>query len=878
MNVRVRILAALACLALAAGTVSSTGTAEAQEPTLPVFIAGQAQIVPGFNTSSQWIRQQLWVETEFDTDGDGQLDRMHVDVTRPLQTQTEGLKVPVVYETSPYYAGTASTASQYFWNVNHEVGATPPPRVSPPLINHQPNRTAVSTSHVSTWVPRGFAVVHSDSPGTGLSQGCPTVGGINESLAPKAVIDWLNGRAKGFTSVAGDTEVVADWSTGKVGMTGTSYNGTLPLAAATTGVDGLEAIIPIAPNTSYYHYYRSNGMVRNPGGWVGEDVDYLFDYINSGFPATRQYCIDTVRVGLMNANQDRTTGDYNDFWAGRDYLNVIDNVEAAVLMAHAFNDWNVIPEHSKRITDALKDVGVPLQMYYHQGGHGGAPPLGLQNRWFTRYLYGVDNGVENDPKAWVTRETATCPARTATVVGDQANTDVLTVADTAALNIGMTLTIPQTNATNTITNTTRVIVDVPDATTVLLASAVATAAGQRVVDGAVVSIVCSTANPTPYGDYPNPAADDVTFNLQAGAPTRGGFTPLALADEGTETLVDDVTCNIGNLAVAASSPNRLVYTTPSLSAPLHISGSPTVTVRMAANKPALSLSVTLVRLPWSGASACTSSTIATSTSVVTRGWADPQNHSSITNGEPLVPGQFYDVTFELQPDDQILPAGTQLGLVITSSDREFTIRPAPGTELTVDLAGTSLDLPVVGGRLALGICDAADPRSTVEIGGIATRVVNHTLAGTCSINSHIMEGEDWPTPGAFVAHVTELVAELVAAGIIDVREGNAIIGAAARSQVDHTSVAGGAVSVRFTHTGEEPVVVSSASVQQLDCDTLQPIGGSTPAGAAGPLVQDSAGVYRYPWATSAAWAGSCRQLTLTFADGGSHQVVYRFHR
>ena len=75
------------------------------------------------------------------------------------------------------------------------------------------------------------------------------MGGANESLAPKAVIDWLNGRAKGFTAVGGGEEVRADWATGKVGMTGTSYNGTLPLAAATTGVEGLEAIIPVSPNT-----------------------------------------------------------------------------------------------------------------------------------------------------------------------------------------------------------------------------------------------------------------------------------------------------------------------------------------------------------------------------------------------------------------------------------------------------------------------------------------------------------------------------------------------------------------------------------------------------------------------------------------------------
>ena len=87
--------------------------------------------------------------------------------------------------------------------------------------------------------------------------------------------------------------------------------------------------------------------------------------------------------------------------------------------------------------------------------------------------------------------------------------------------------------------------------------------------------------------------------------------------------------------------------------------------------------------------------------LITRGWADPQNHASITQGEPLVPGQFYDVTFDLQPDDQIIAAGQRIGLMIFSSDPEFTLWPAPGTALTVDLVGTSLMLPVVGGPEAL---------------------------------------------------------------------------------------------------------------------------------------------------------------------------------
>ncbi|MFJ2033961.1 Xaa-Pro dipeptidyl-peptidase [Streptosporangium sp. NPDC087985] len=784
-RLRARAAAAAICAGVLTATVlTATGVANAQPKAGPIFSDGQAQIVPEFSDSSQWIRQQLWVETEFDTDGDGKRDRVHVDVTRPRQTETEGLKVPVIYETSPYYAGTASTNSQYLWNVSHELGAVPPPRTSPPLIPFQANRTSVSTSMVSTWVPRGFAVVHSDSPGTGLSQGCPTVGAPNESLAPKAVIDWMNGRAKGYTAVDGGDEVVATgWSTGKVGMTGTSYNGTLPLAAATTGVDGLEAIIPVAPNTSYYHYYRSNGLVRNPGGWPGEDIDFLFDYISSGYPDRRAYCAETVRVKEMNAHQDRVTGDYNDFWAGRDYLNQLDKVKAATLMAHAFNDWNVVPEHSVRIYEALKAKGIPLQAYFHQGGHGGNPPLVMTNKWFTRYLYGVQNGVENDPKAWVAREAEACPPRTATVVGDQANAATLKVADTSQIPLGFTLTVPQTNANGTVTNTTRVVDSIPDSTTLVLASPVATAAGQRVANGTTVSIACSAANPTPYADYPNPAASQVTFQLQPGGNTAGGLTSLAKPGTGNETLVDagNTACNAGTLATQQSE-NRLLYTTPVLTAPMHLSGTPQITVRLASSKPAANLSVALVRLPWTGASGCTSSTQGTSTSIITRGWADPQNHSSLTYGEPLTPGRFYDVTFPLEPTDKVLQPGQQLGLMIFSTDAEFTLRPQPGTRLTVDLAGTSVKLPVVGGPLAVGICPA-DSSKTVVIGGVDSGVQNRVLAGTCTIRHHILDQEKWKNHGQFVSHVGDVADQLAAADLISGRDRGALVSAAARSNI-----------------------------------------------------------------------------------------------
>lgn len=606
-------------LASAILVAASTSAPILAQGAAPVFANGQAQVVPAFADTSRWIRERLWVETEFDSDGDGRRDRVHVDVTRPGPT-ADGLKVPVIYETSPYYAGTSGDRA-FLWNVRQELGAPSPARTSQPPVQFQAERTRVSNSHVATWVPRGFAVVHSDSPGTGLSQGCPTVGGDNESLAPKAVIDWLNGRARGFTTPDGAEQVVAAWSTGKVGMTGTSYNGTLPLAAATTGVEGLEAIIPIAPNTSYYHYYRSHGLVRHPGGWLGEDIDFLYDYINSGNPQRRAHCNATVRDGEMARGRDRTTGDYNDFWEGRDYLPKVRNVRAATLMAHAFNDWNVVPEHSVRIIEALKAQGTPLQMYFHQGGHGGAPPLEQMNRWFTRYLFGVQNGVEQDPRAWIVREGA---ART---------------------------------------------------------------------------------EPTAYADYPVPGSAPVTLFVSSGGSAAGGLSATRRTAQGRETLTDDVEFSGEALARAERSPNRLLYVTEPLAEPVHISGTPSITIRVGSSKPAANLSVWLVALPWDAPAGRGS----VSASIVTRGWADPQNHRSLTRpgnyasktpGQPLVPGELYSFSFNLQPDDQIIPAGKRLGLLIFSSDRDFTLWPQPGTQLTVDLDGTSLTLPVVGGQAA----------------------------------------------------------------------------------------------------------------------------------------------------------------------------------
>jgi X-Pro dipeptidyl-peptidase len=651
-TIRSAALGAVALSCIAAVGAILPNTALAQDKTVPVFKDGMAQVVPAFDDSTAWVHQELWVETGFDTDGDGKPDRMHVDVTRPRQTDTEGLKVSVVYESSPYFAGT-SGPRQYLWNVKQEVGATPTQREHQPEIPFKPIRPRISNDLINEWVPRGFAVVHSEAPGSGLSQGCPTVGDTPERMAPKAVIDWLNGRAKGYATETGNEEVKASWSTGKVGMIGTSYNGTLPLAAATTGVKGLEVVIPVSPNTSYYHYYRTNGLVRHPGGWLGEDIDFVYDFIHSGDPAKRAYCNATYRDGLFAAagGRDRATGDYNDFWARRDLLPFVKNIKAAVLLAHGFNDWNVVPEHSVRIYNEMKADKLPVSIYLHQGGHGGNPPDDMVNKWFSHYLYGVDNGVEKAPPVWIVHEEA---AQAAQAKAEEARI----------------------------------------------------AAGTPVQRGRRGGPRPPRTAPTPYASFPVPGSVQVVLHPVGNGNSVGNLSLTAPKSGGDEKLVDDVSFSGSALALAAQSPHRLLFATAPLTDTVHISGTTRITLRVAFSKPAANLSVWLVQLPFD------STTIGTSIQegLITRGWADPENYRSLTHGgnydsklpgEKLVPGKFYNMTFDIEPDDEFIPAGRQIGVMIMSSDPEFTLWPKPGTELTVDLNNSSFSLPIVGGAAAL---------------------------------------------------------------------------------------------------------------------------------------------------------------------------------
>ena len=337
-------------------------------------------------TSHDAIREVVYVESRVDTDQDGLPDLVKVSIIRP---RYEG-KIPAVMTASPYHQGTNDKASDkalYNMNVDLEVKEPHTIQVEVPQLElvdpvgsaelvdeAEETLTHINSSYTLNdyLLPRGYANLYVSGVGTKDSQGLMTNGNYQQIEAYKNVIDWLNGRCRAFTDHTRKRQVKADWSNGKVATTGISYLGTMSNGLATTGVDGLEVIIAEAGISSWYNYYRENGLVTSPGGYPGEDFDSLAeltysrnllggDYLHHN--AAHQADLDIVKKEL-----DRASGDYNQFWHDRNYLLHADQVKAEVVFTHGSQDWNVKPLHVFNMFQALP-ASIKKHLFYHNGAH-----------------------------------------------------------------------------------------------------------------------------------------------------------------------------------------------------------------------------------------------------------------------------------------------------------------------------------------------------------------------------------------------------------------------------------------------------------------------------------------------------------------------------
>lgn len=374
-------------------------------------------------TTHDVIREVVYVESRVDTDNDSLPDLVKVSIIRP---RYDG-QVPALMTASPYHQGTNDKASdKALYKMEGELEVKLPHTIEleePKLNLVEPHGQAEvvseaeeKLSHINSsytlndyFLPRGFANLYVSGVGTRDSQGLMTNGDYQQIEAYKNVIDWLNGRCRAFTDHTRKRQVKADWSNGKVATTGISYLGTMSNGLATTGVDGLEVIIAEAGISSWYNYYRENGLVTSPGGYPGEDFDSLAeltysrnllagDYIRGN--GAHQADLEKVKEKL-----DRKTGDYNQFWHDRNYLRNAHKVQAEVVFTHGSQDWNVKPLHVYQMFHALP-THINKHLFFHHGAHV------YVNNWqsidfresmnalLSKKLLGLDSGYQLPTVIW----------------------------------------------------------------------------------------------------------------------------------------------------------------------------------------------------------------------------------------------------------------------------------------------------------------------------------------------------------------------------------------------------------------------------------------------------------------------------------------------
>jgi X-Pro dipeptidyl-peptidase len=522
------------------------------------------------------IIEELYVETEVDSDSDGKLDKVFISVVRP--PTAEGMKVPVVYWMSPYRGRPAE--EQY-------------------TVTGADGKTFIDNvrSWGSDYVTRGYGFVAGHSLGTANSEGCSMVGGHEETLAAKAVIDWLNGRAKAYT--ANGEERIADWTTGDTAMIGVSYDGLLANAVATTGVEGLKAIIPISSISSWYDYLAANGLYVYHGS--EEEGDGTFTNFAAGF-AKKLWNGKSNNCSNVFEEMDKQQGDgdYNDFWAERNYVQNGDQIKAAVLIAHGQNDPIARSKNFDILWEVLKNNDVPRKMWIgftdHSWGH--TPEWNLEvNRWLDHWLYGIENGVMDEP-----------------IVRVEDNDHIWSEWD----------------------------------------------------------------------EWPHTNMKPVTYRLTMDGELLTEATENDLG-EGNQTFQDGE--DMLEYYVASSpetdQPNRLIYMTDELEADVQLSGSPIVTLTASFDEAEANLSALLV--DYGGVIP----------EVVTRGWIDPENWNSIETPEPIVAGEQYTLTWDMQPKAYKFKKGHRIGLVLIGTDQYYTYVRAKDATITITPAVSELTLPLI---------------------------------------------------------------------------------------------------------------------------------------------------------------------------------------
>ena len=424
----------------------------------PLFVNGMAQPIFPFTTGavekgysnkdSDIIRYCVYVETNYDTDGDGKLDLVKALVQVPRAAAKGDYKAATIYEARPYITGCTELygyEDDLYNTGNFDIKAmynTPAARKPVGSATTKEAAAAANSADWYYWNPeekmmdyedldwydyylvRGYAVVECGGLGTKGSEGYETCGTDLEIDAFKCVIEWLHGDRVAYTDKTSNISIAADWSNKKVGMTGRSYAGTTQFGLATTGVAGLETIVPVAGIASWYEYTNSQGISTDSepaysdalaGYCAGRKLDADdWNKIKADYGNYLQTIYDIQRD--LNGNYGETGGHWNirDYTVDTTQKGPIgttgpSQINCSALIVHGLNDYNVRTKEFQLMYNAFTKAGENVKLLLHQDAHltptypagnlvfdiGDSSYDEILNRWFSHYLYGVKNGAED---------------------------------------------------------------------------------------------------------------------------------------------------------------------------------------------------------------------------------------------------------------------------------------------------------------------------------------------------------------------------------------------------------------------------------------------------------------------------------------------------
>jgi len=595
-------------------------------------------------TSHDAIREVVYVESRVDTDKDGLPDLVKVSIIRP---RYEG-KIPAVMTASPYHQGTNDKASDkalYNMNVDLEVKEPHTIQVEVPQLElvdplgqaEEVDEAEELLTHINSsytlndyLLPRGYANLYVSGVGTKDSQGLMTNGNYQQIEAYKNVIDWLNGRCQAFTDHTRQRQVKADWSNGKVATTGISYLGTMSNGLATTGVDGLEVIIAEAGISSWYNYYRENGLVTSPGGYPGEDFDSLAELTYSralrAGDYLRHHAAHQADLDIVKKELDRASGDYNQFWHDRNYLLNANQVKAEVVFTHGSQDWNVKPLHVFNMFQALP-ASIKKHLFYHNGAHV------YLNNWqsidfresmnalLSKKLLGYDSSYELPTVIWQDN------------TGEQSWTSLDDFGNQTS------------QRTFSLGDDEKVIQNRYE-----------TKDYERY----------GKAYPTFLTDLYQDKAQQVTIDLPI-------EEDLHLNGKARLHLRLHSSTNKGLLSAQLLELGSKKYLQP----------YPAVLSVRTLDNGRYHMLDNLTELPFKEAGQ----------RVISKGYLNLQNRHDLLEIETVTPGEWMEFDFDLQPTIYKLEKGATLRLVLYTTDFEITVRDQTDYQLTIDLAQSSLHLP-----------------------------------------------------------------------------------------------------------------------------------------------------------------------------------------